>query len=139
MKKFFTMLGLFLIATMLSTSCTDNIRVKGYGGTATIDLPVGQKLVNVTWKNADLWILTRPARTGELPETYSFSEKSTFGVFEGTYILKETFTVSGLHDDPGNATEPTAYITINHQFNLKNAGDLLKLHVDPGNRVKLHI
>jgi hypothetical protein len=137
MRKLFTMLGLFAIALMLFTSCTENQMVKSYGGTATVDLPAGQKLVNLTWKEADLWILTRPAKPGEVPETYTFAEKSTYGVFQGTYVIKETLLISDLHVDPGSTTEPTAYITVNHQFNLKNAEDLIRLHEDPGNEIKL--
>jgi len=65
--------------------------MKLFGGTQTVDLPVKTKLVNVTWKDdSNMWILTRPMRENETPETLTFSEKSNFGVMEGTVIFKES-------------------------------------------------
>lgn len=89
MKK----LALFFIALLLiAAGCTDNQRVKNWGGTATIELPANQKLVNITWKTDDVWYLTRPMRKGETAETYKFHEESSFGTMEGTYIVKELKT-----------------------------------------------
>lgn len=81
------------------------LAARKFGGTTKIDLPVNQKLVNVTWKDNDnsppsLWILTRPMRKAgdttrsaslfdDFAETYTFKEKSTFGVIEGTVIIVE--------------------------------------------------
>lgn len=71
----------------------DNQRARLIGGTMTVELPPNEKLVTVTWKTTDgshsFWYLTRPMRTGEVPETYKFKEKSTFGLLEGTVIIKE--------------------------------------------------
>lgn len=78
-----------LIFVSTVTSCTKNQRVKQFGGKATIELPVGQKLVHCTWKDANLWYLTRPMKEGETAETYTFQEKSNFGMVEGTYLIKE--------------------------------------------------
>lgn len=72
------------------TSCTENERARAYGGTQTIELPAGRKLINMTWKETDLWLQTRPMREGEHPETSTFEEKSRFGIFEGTIIVKES-------------------------------------------------
>jgi hypothetical protein len=53
-------------------------------------LEKNQKLVNVTWKEGDtLWYLTRTARSGETPETYTFKEKSSLGILDGQVILIE--------------------------------------------------
>jgi len=52
-------------------------------------LEKGQKLVMVTWKEEDLWILTRPMKSTDTTETYTFSEESSFGVWEGTYTIYE--------------------------------------------------
>jgi hypothetical protein len=79
------------IATLLFTaSCTENEKARSYGGTATLDLPKGQKLVNVTWKETDLWYLTRPMTVTDSAVSYTFHEESSFGVWEGTYIINET-------------------------------------------------
>lgn len=70
-------------------SCTDNSRVKNWGGEATLNLPAGQKLVNVTWKESQLWYLSRPMKSTDSAETYYFHEESSWGMVEGTYIIKE--------------------------------------------------
>jgi len=79
-----------IAAIAMLASCTDNDRVKNWGGTATLEIPVDQKFVNVTWKETQLWIVTRDRTAADTTyETYQFSENSSFGVMEGTYIIKE--------------------------------------------------
>jgi hypothetical protein len=80
-------------------SCTNNQRAKKWGGEMTINLEKGQKLVNATWKDADLWILTRPMKEGEREEYYTFTEKSTYGLLEGKIIIVEFRA-----DNPGKTT-----------------------------------
>ena len=70
-------------------SCTENSRVRTFGGTGTIDLPAGEKLVNVTWKDNDLWYVTRTMSDKDSVQTYRFTESSNLGLAEGTYILIE--------------------------------------------------
>lgn len=67
-----------------------NIGARHYGGTMTIDLPPGQKLEVATWKESNLWYMTRPLKTGEQPETHTMKEQSNIGVLEGTIIFKES-------------------------------------------------
>lgn len=86
MKKIVTI----LMTIFVLTSCTENSRVKTFGGTGTINLPAGQKLVTVTWKGENLWYITRPMRQDELPETYKFQEESSYGIVEGTYNIIES-------------------------------------------------
>jgi hypothetical protein len=84
MKK--VLLGLFGI--MMLVSCTENTRARVWGGTETIELDSGVRLVNVTWKEgSSLWILTKKDTTKA--STYSFSEKSNLGVMEGNVIIIE--------------------------------------------------
>jgi hypothetical protein len=85
MKKLLILLTLLLGLN----SCTDNSRVKNWGGEATLNLPAGQKLVNVTWKESQLWYLSRPMKSTDSAETYYFHEESSWGMVEGTYIIKE--------------------------------------------------
>jgi len=88
MKKI--LIGLLLLLTVsITSSCTENNIAKNYGGTMNIELKAGDKLLEATWKNDDLWILTRERRDGEAIETYKFSENSSFGVWEGTINIKE--------------------------------------------------
>ncbi len=87
MKKVF--LGALVIVAL--SSCTDNTRVKNFGGTAVLNLRSDQKLVNVTWKNDELWVLTKTRTVADTSyNTYNFSEKSSWGVIEGTYTIIES-------------------------------------------------
>jgi hypothetical protein len=86
MKKLFLAIG---VIAMLG-SCTENERVKSWGGEGTINLPKGRKLVNVTWKGDQIWYLTRPMNSSDVAETYQFQEESSWGVMEGTYNITET-------------------------------------------------
>ena len=86
MKKVFLAIG---VIAMLG-SCTENSRVKSFGGEGTINLPKGRKLVNVTWKETQIWYLTRPMSSTDVAETYQFHEESSWGVMEGTYNIIET-------------------------------------------------
>lgn len=62
---------------------------KVVGGTGNIVLPPRTKLVLITWKGNDAWILTRPFRDGEKPETYTYQESSKWGVLEATIVIRE--------------------------------------------------
>lgn len=79
-----------LVSILLTSSCTENVRVKTWGGEGTINLPQGRKLVTVTWKETQIWYLTRPMKEGDVAETYQFQEESSWGVIEGTYNIVET-------------------------------------------------
>ena len=72
------------IATLGLSSCTDNQRAKHWGGTEEIQLKPNEVVLNVTWKESEMWICTKDTVTGV---TY-FREKSNWGVMEGTVILK---------------------------------------------------
>jgi hypothetical protein len=72
------------------TACTENSRVKNFGGEGTINLPKGRKLVTVTWKETQIWYLTRPMDSSDVAQTYQFHEESSYGVMEGTYNIIES-------------------------------------------------
>lgn len=74
---------LFLMA------CSENEMAKSFGGTMKLDLPCGEKLTEITWKDTDLWYATRPMRVGEEPETTTFHADSSLGMMEGKVIVKE--------------------------------------------------
>ena len=87
MKK--TILILLTAIGIAVTGCTENIRARKFGGTSVNYVPDGQKVVTVTWKEAQLWVLTKPMTTNDVAETYTFTEKSSFGLLEGKAIFHE--------------------------------------------------
>ena len=74
---------LTVILMLFAFSCTKNQRAKKWGGTAEMNLPKGQKLINCTWKDSDLWYLMRPMTVNDTACTYTFQEQSSFGLFSG--------------------------------------------------------
>jgi hypothetical protein len=85
MKKYL----LIILLAILFASCTDNQRARKFGGKETIKLAEGQKLINATWKDSDLWFLTRPMTDKDSCQTYTFYEQSSWGVWEGTITIIE--------------------------------------------------
>jgi hypothetical protein len=86
MKK----VSIFILLAISLAACTENSRVKNWGGEGTINLPKGRKLVNITWKENQVWYLTRPMNASDSAETYQFHEESSWGAIEGTYNIVET-------------------------------------------------
>lgn len=83
-------IGLILISgVIILTAESCNYFTRNFGGTLEYEVPAGEKVVNVTWKDSDIWVLTRKMQPNEKPDTLRFSESSTFGVFEGDVILYE--------------------------------------------------
>jgi len=83
-------LGLLFCAALALSSCTENEKVKSFGGTSTIEIPADQKFVLATWKDENLWITTKVrAAADSVKSEYRFAEKASFGVMEGTYIIIE--------------------------------------------------
>lgn len=63
-----------------------------FGMTTHIVVKADQKLINVTWKDSNLWILTRPMHFDEKAETYKFTESSNLGLIEGKVLIEEKRT-----------------------------------------------
>ncbi|MBR5952593.1 MAG: hypothetical protein IKZ85_04905 [Pseudobutyrivibrio sp.] len=82
---------LIIIFTMfMLTGCTEQAITKEFGGDMTINLEPGQKLEEITWKDDNLWYVTRPMRDDEFAETHIFQESSEFGLIEGTVYIVES-------------------------------------------------
>lgn len=77
-----------ILLTVTLSGCEQTI-AKNYGGDMTIDLPPGEKLETIPWKDDSLWYLTRPMREGETAETHVFKQSTSMGVFEGTVTVVE--------------------------------------------------
>lgn len=77
-----------LFTVLCMTSCEQTITRK-YGGTQTIVLEPGEKLVEATWKYDDIWYLVEPMDSDYVPKTKIFKEQSCAGIFEGKVIFIE--------------------------------------------------
>ena len=85
MKKF-----ILLLFTVLSIcSCTKQSITRNFGGTMYIDLPAGQELMEATWKDDNLFYLTRPMSNDYKPVMKTFKESSSWGTFECTVYFRE--------------------------------------------------
>ena len=87
MKKIMILISLGFI---LFTGCTEQERVRNFGGTVTINLPAGQELMEATWKDDNLFYLTRPMSEDYVPVTKTFQESSSYGIMESKVIFIET-------------------------------------------------
>lgn len=87
MKKVIVLL--LVCVMLLSLTACQQSRVRNFGGEMTMELPVNQKLEFITWKDNDLWILTKPMVADDIAETYTFQESSLYGVLEGTVTIVE--------------------------------------------------
>lgn len=79
-----------VLSLSLLSGCTQQAMTKEFGGTTTLELEPGYKLIEITWKDDNLWYLVRPLEEGEEPTTYIFQEKSSFGLIEGTVKIIES-------------------------------------------------
>lgn len=86
MKKILTL----AVMAIVFASCTQNQRAKSFGGTANVNLEANRKLVTVTWKDDQVWYLTREMKSTDTAETYNFQEESSWGVLEGTVVIVES-------------------------------------------------
>lgn len=87
MKKVLFALTLIIL---LFIGCTKNQMARRYGRTMTIKLEPGQRLMEATWKDNNLFYLTEPMDPDYEPKTKTFHEDSNFGVIESTVIFVET-------------------------------------------------
>lgn len=91
MKAKATLFVVFLITIAFGviSACTANQRAKKFGGTASVELPPGTKLITATWKEEQIWYLYSERQPGEIPVKSTFHEQSKFGLVEGKVIFTE--------------------------------------------------
>lgn len=84
-------LVLFIIYLMVSClrSFSEQGVTRSYGGEMDVDLEPNRKLVEVTWKDANLWYLTKAMTDDDVAEDYVFQEKDPLGWMEGSVIIHE--------------------------------------------------
>ena len=82
---------LFTLALVFTfISCTENSISRKLGGTMTVNLPKGEKLVMATWKETSLFYLTEPMDSGYIPKTKIFREDSSWGLVESKVLFIES-------------------------------------------------
>lgn len=81
-------LPLALAIMVMVPSCTCNQMARAWGGSQTIELEPGRRLLNCTFKEDDIWILARKDTLVE-PDTLYFYEHSSYGLLQGTVMIVE--------------------------------------------------
>ena len=82
-SKSFAFASVLLCAVFIS-SCTKNKRARTFGGKEEITLKANEKLINITWKESNMWVLTEDTIT----HIKYFRENSSWGVWQGEIIVK---------------------------------------------------
>ena len=82
---------LFVLLTVAALSSCEQYITRQYGGSTTIKLEKGEKLIEATWKGSgDLWYLVEPMDSDYTPKTKVFKESSLYGVMEGSVTFIES-------------------------------------------------
>lgn len=89
------LLSMSIISGTILTGCQATVR--DYGGSMTLKLEPNEKLEMITWKEDSLWYLTRPMREDEFPESHTFQQQKTTGLFEGTVTVIESSELKDSH------------------------------------------
>ena len=92
MKKIFFVFNIVIVlVTVITLNSCDQVITRKYGGTTTIKLEPGEKLMEATWKeDGNVWYLVEPMDSDYVPKTKTFKESSAMGVMEGKVIFIET-------------------------------------------------
>lgn len=80
---------LVILFTVLCLTSCDQTITRNFGGTTTVNLEPGEKLIEVTWKNDNVWYLVEPMDPDYIPKTKTFKENSRVGILEGKVIFIE--------------------------------------------------
>lgn len=89
MKKIIVKLVTAVVVIFMCASCTQQFRARNFGGSMTITLQPGEKLMMATWKEENLFYLTEPMEDDYVPKTKTLYESSSFGVLETTIKFVE--------------------------------------------------
>ena len=87
MKKIYLFLSLLTILSF--SSCTEQFRVREFGGKMEIEIPSGYKVTSATWKEAELFYFLEPMEEGYVPKEKKFVESSSYGILESEVTFKE--------------------------------------------------
>ena len=74
--------ALAVLAIVALSGC-DQVITRSLGGTTTYVLPAGAELVNITWKDSNLWVLYYEPAT----KSCVFAEQAYVGNLEGKVLI----------------------------------------------------
>lgn len=82
---------IFIVVMLISLirACSPQGIARNWGGEMDMHLEPNRKLVEVTWKDDNIWYLTKPMNNEDIAETYEFAESDAIGIFEGTLHIYE--------------------------------------------------
>lgn len=80
---------IIFLAFLIMRGCSTQNMARSWGGEMEISLEPNQKLLEVTWKENSLWLLTKEMEDSDTAETYDFYEKSPMGMIEGSVKIHE--------------------------------------------------
>lgn len=89
-KQIIMTIVLCLVCTLSFTSCTEQVRVRNFGGKMEIEVPAGYKVTSATWKESELFYFLEPMEDDYVPKEKKFVESSGYGIWESevTFIEK---------------------------------------------------
>lgn len=81
---------LILIVAILFVSCTEQVRTRTFGGSTTINVEQGKRVMMATWKENDLFYMVEDMPDDYIPHNKYLIESSSWGILESTIIFKES-------------------------------------------------
>ena len=87
MKKIYLLLSLLTILSF--SSCTEQERVRNFGGKMEVEVPADYKVTSATWKETELFYFLEPMEDGYVPKEKKFIESSSYGMWESEVTFKE--------------------------------------------------
>ena len=71
-------------------SCTKQERVRTFGGTETIQVEPGKRVMMATWKESDLFYMVEDMPEDYVPHDKTLIESSSYGIWEAKIVFKES-------------------------------------------------
>lgn len=72
------------LAVIALAGCDQSL-TRNFGGTTNVSIPQDAQLLNVTWKEHNLWVLYFEPSTGRCV----FKEQSVVGVLQGSVVIEK--------------------------------------------------
>lgn len=88
-KEAFIYIAILVVVLLVYFFFSSNFVAKQFGGKTTIELKEGEKFINATWKDNNIWIITEKNKENTKQKEYKMKEYSNFGVLEGEVTIKE--------------------------------------------------